>query len=324
MARVQNRMRLTQKFIKSREIEVSQLFKNNKFGVEHALDMYATSFVTLPAEAIYEKESLAQFKHVIEHCHIYVIGYQPKVDFIGAEQIGSDLKLSFTVANEDRYLIMESIPPEFKYKVDDGYHYIEDPSGSRFWWDDNKLMEMLNNQPLGVNFKVKYIGQAYGRDGSRNALDRLLKHETLQRIAIKGIPDGYKLSLLLLEVEPNNSMITAFTPNAQFMEDDGDRIKAGLDKLFGTSESERVSLFEAALIRYFSPEYNKEFKNSFPSTNLKLLHDCYEKDISAVFAQICIDEIPFKLYSEVVEPKQHHISKHDLHDDDERKVFFAV
>ncbi|GAM69563.1 hypothetical protein JCM19236_5028 [Vibrio sp. JCM 19236] len=47
---------------------------DNKFGVEHALDMYANSFVTLPAEAIYEKQMLQQYKSVIDDCHIYVIG----------------------------------------------------------------------------------------------------------------------------------------------------------------------------------------------------------------------------------------------------------
>ncbi|MFN7073900.1 hypothetical protein ACK4QV_20235, partial [Proteus mirabilis] len=92
----------------------------------------------------------------------------------------------------------------------------------------------------------------------------------------------YKLSLLLLEVKPNTSIITAFTPNAQVKDTESVRIKAGLDKLFNTSEAERISLYEAALIRYFSPEYNKEFKDSFPSTNLKILQDCYNKDISAV------------------------------------------
>jgi len=41
-----------------------------------------------------------------------------------------------------------------------------------------------------IGFEVKYIGQAYGDAGSRNALDRLLKHETLQKIALNGAPNG--------------------------------------------------------------------------------------------------------------------------------------
>lgn len=229
----------------------------NKFGVEHALDMYASSFVTLPAEAIYEKEMLQQHKNVIDNCHIYIIGYLPRVDFQGAEQIGDDLKLSFLVCNQEKELWIPSIPSYLSFNVEDGYHYLEDESGNRFWWNDMQMMQMLHKQSGMMYFEVKYIGQTYGKNGSRSALDRLVKHETLQKIAIKGVPDGYKLSLLLLEVEPNTSMVTAFTPNAESKDTDASRIKAGLDKLFGTSDSERISLYEAAMIRYFSPEYNK-------------------------------------------------------------------
>lgn len=323
MARVQNRKRRSPRLVSNIRKHVNKNF-NNKFGVEHALDMYASSFVTLPAEAIYEKEMLQQHKDVIDNCHIYVIGYLPRVDFQGAEQVGDDLKLSFLVSNQKKELWIPSILSHLSFNVEDGYHYLTDEKGNRFWWSEMEMMQMLHKQSEKLHFEVKYIGQAYGTNGSRSALDRLAKHETLQKIAIKGVPDGYKLSLLLLEVEPNTSMVTAFTPNAKSKDTDASRIKAGLDKLFDTSDPERISLYEAAMIRYFSPEYNKEFKNSFPSTNLKILQDCYEKDFSAVFAQICIDELPFMLFSDSVEPKQYHISKHDLHKDSDRKVFFCV
>ncbi len=44
-------------------------------------------------------------------------------------------------------------------------------------------------------------------------------------------------------------------------------------------------------------EINKEFKDSFPSTNMKCLQDCYDKDFSAIVAEFCFDEIPFLLRS---------------------------
>jgi hypothetical protein len=82
-------------------------------------------------------------------------------------------------------------------------------------------------------------------------------------------------------------------------------------------------LFEAAFIRYFSPQFNKEFKNSFPSTNLKVLEDCYDKDFSAVFAEINIDGLPFQLCSESISAKHYHFAKHDLHKEKDRKAFFV-
>ncbi|WP_238028032.1 MULTISPECIES: hypothetical protein [unclassified Photobacterium] len=111
-------------------------------------------------------------------------------------------------------------------------------------------------------------------------------------------------------------------PFAKNKDNDGLRIKAGLDKLFNTTEQERISLFEAALIRYFYPQFNKEFKDSFPSTNLKVLQDCYKKDFSAVFAEIFIDELPFKLRSEKVGVSHYHCAKHNLHIEKEREAFF--
>lgn len=295
-----------------------------KFGVEHALDLYASSYVIFPAEAIYEEEKLQEYQSILDKCHIYVIGYLPKTDFKSAEKIGNNLKLNFSVGNKQQEIFFPEMPSDLKFKIEDGYHYLENDNGERFWWNDSELMKMIHFKSSGLNFEVKYIGQAYGKDGSRNALHRLMKHETLQKIAVKGVPDGYVLSLLLLEVEPGTTMVTAIRPNAQFKDKDEERIQAGLDKLYGTTEAERISLYEAALIRYFSPEFNKEFKNSFPSTNLKILHDCYEKDFSALFAQICIDELPCKLFSSAVEPKQTHISTYDLHQDDDRKAFFSL
>ncbi len=321
---VQNRNKIIRKLFVNKMVMSEKKLGGYKFGVEHALDIYASSFVHMPAEFIYEKNILAQFQEVIETCHIYIIGYEPRVNFTGAEQVDDYMVLDFLVAGVKRQLQFGPIPEGVRFVNEDGLYYMENQEEERFWFQENELVKMLSSQPEGIHFKVKYIGQAYGKNGSRNALDRLTKHETLQKISIKGVPEGYKLSLLLLEVEPGNSLVTAFTPNAKQPADDSQRIKAGLDKLYGTTGAEQVSLFEAAMIKYFLPEYNKEFKDSFPSTNLKILQDCYEKDISAVFAQICIDELPYKLFSEAVEPKIHHISKYNLHNDSERKVFFGV
>jgi hypothetical protein len=174
-----------------------------------------------------------------------------------------------------------------------------------------------------LRFDIQYIGQAYGADGSRNALDRLRKHETLQKIALQGVPDGYRLELILLEVVPGTRVITVFNPKAEDQTQGGERIKAGLDKLFGTDEKERVSLFEAAFIRYFRPTFNEKFKDSFPSTNMKVLQDCYAKDFSAIIAEIGFDELPYKLFSDQVEVKDHHMASFNLSTEEDRAVFFS-
>src|SRR3546814_12337806 len=86
----------------------------------------------------------------------------------------------------------------------------------------------------------------------------------------------------MLEVVPANRLITVMNPWAEDKSESKKRISAGLDKLFETTEAERLTLFEASLIRYFQPPFNREFKDSFPSTHLKILADCYEKDFSTL------------------------------------------
>jgi hypothetical protein len=300
-----------------------ELFGKALFDVEHALGMYATSFCTLPAEGIYDIEALAPLMSVIESCHIYIIGFLPVVELVDAQQSGQQMSLVFSLLG-NKYNLEADIPDELTLKQEGGVFYLQNNSGEKFWPDESLIMQQLSHLTNAVNFEVKYIGQAYGKDSSRNAIDRLLKHETLQKISLKGVPAGYRLCLLLLEVQPNNQLFTVFNPFAQNKDAGPERIKSGLDKLYGTTEQERIALYEASLIRYFSPTYNKEFKNSFPSTNLKILRDCYDKDFSAVIAEICIDELPFRLFSEAVEASNHHIAKHDLHDDAARKAFLSV
>lgn len=300
-----------------------ELFGKALFDVEHALGMYATSFCTIPAEGIYNKDVLARLSGVIESCHIYLIGYTPRIKFITADQDGQSLRLKFVVL-ENEYTISVDLPENLSLKKEGERHYLEDTSGRRYWPSADEQQQRLSSEYGVVTFDVKYVGQAYGQDGSRNAIDRLLKHETLQKIALKGIPTGYRLSLLLLAVQPSTQLFTVMNPFAKNKDSGGTRIKAGLDKLFNTTEMEQIALYEAALIRYFYPEFNKEFKDSFPSTNLKILQDCYKKDFSAVIAEICIDELPFMLCSKDVKPAAYHIAKHDLHEDEDRKMFFGL
>ena len=327
---VVRKIRRKKKVVKGRNIsmavssiEKSDPFKKAMYGVEHALSMYATSYCTLPAEYIYEKELLAQYDSVIQSCHIYMIGYLPKADTREIYQSGKDLVIEVTTG-ESLHKLRWSLPEGIDLKEEDGLFYCEDQNGRRSFPPESEILRKLHLETGKAVFDVKYIGQAYGKSGSRNAIDRLLKHETLQKISLKGVPDGHVLSLLLLAVEPNNQLLTVMNPFAKNKDSDGERIKSGLDKLFNTNERERIALYEASLIRYFMPEYNKEFKNSFPSTNLKILQDCYNKDFSAVVAEICIDELPYNLKSETVAAKPSHIASHDLHKEEDRKVFFSL
>lgn len=300
------------------------IFKDKEFDVEHALVMYAKGFVTMPALSIYEGAKIAPLLEQIRSCHIYIIGLTPKMNLVSMIQEEQDVVTHVDVAGK-RYASRWTMPPDVTLKCDgrqDGW-YVENAAGEKFALTETILQRRISTEHDAVGFDVLYIGQAFGEDGSRNALDRLKKHETLQKIAIKGIADGHVLTILMIGIEPSNQLVTMFNPWAKNKEESSERIKKGLDKLFGTSEAERTTLYEASLIRYFQPPFNKAFKDSFPSTNMKVLSDCYDKDFSAVVAEINHDELPFRLFSAVVPREDSHIAFHDLHTDEARRVFFA-
>jgi hypothetical protein len=297
-------------------------FKKKLFDVEHALLMHAHSYVVLPAAGIYDKAILKQFEETSKKCHIYVIGFAPRITLDDIEQSGRIATLSFKV---DRHSVeVKSELPEASnlVKDKDGFRVVG-KSGEEYSLDNLDIAQAIKRQHP-IYFNVLYIGQAYGKAGERSALDRLEKHETLQKIALLGgAPSGHQLAILLLEIVPANRVWTFFNPFAIDRSKGGERIEAGVEKLFGTSEKERVALYEASLIRYFQPRYNKEFKDSFPSTDMKVLKDCYDKDFSGVVAEINFDDLPWDLMSEVVPPARSHIARHHLHTAEERSMFFA-
>lgn len=291
-----------------------------EFSIENAFGMHARSAAWLPAAGIYDKTAWASQVDIIERCHIYFIGFTEQVRLETARAEGAAITLFYSVSGTE-YPLRWDLPEGHSLKMENNKWFIEDPSGRRGWPSD---VGAKLSKAGATTFDVRYIGQAYGTDGSRNAMDRLQKHETLQKISLLGTPEGYDLQLLLLEIEPASRLYTMMNPYARDRESNEERIQLGLDKLYNTSEEERISLYEASFIRYFSPQYNKEFKDSFPSTKLKILQDCYDKDFSAVVAEICMDKLPWRLKSDKVDPGYYHIAKHDLHLDEARRAFFGL
>lgn len=297
------------------------MFTGKQFNIEHALNMYALSYVLMPAFGIYDKKMVEPFREGLKTCHIYVIGTLPKVDSIGARQEEQELITSYEVAGAP-YELRWPLGADYRLIKNENHWVVVNDAGDRLVPNDEVTFARLSDEFGIYDFKVLYVGQAYGTNGSRNALDRLLKHETLQRISLKGIPKGQELSLLMLEIEPANRVFTVINPFAEDKTQGTARIASGVAKLFGTSEAERITLYEASLIRYFQPVFNTEFRDSFPSTNLKVLRDCYDKDFSAVIAEFSFDDIPFRLFSDAVPPTWNHIASFDLHEDASRQVFF--
>lgn len=159
-------------------LEFNKLMSDKLFDIEHSLGMYATSYCTMPAEAIYDKSVLNPLMDVINTCHIYLIGLTPIIDFVDAKQVDSLLTLSYKIIDQ-RCDLCFKLPEGHILKSEEGVPYIETRNSQRIWPEFNSIQALLSDKTDNINFEVKYVGQAYGKDGSRNAIDRLLKHETL-------------------------------------------------------------------------------------------------------------------------------------------------
>jgi hypothetical protein len=107
------------------------IFKDKAFDVEHALVMYAKSFVTLPAFAIYEDEQIAPLLDQIRHCHIYIVGMTPKINPAGATQEGQELVTSLEIGGK-RFDLRWPLPADviLKGNTENGW-YVEDATGKK-------------------------------------------------------------------------------------------------------------------------------------------------------------------------------------------------
>lgn len=302
--------------------DAPNLFTNRLFDVEHALNVHAYSYVTMPPQGIYNEDFLRTHAELLSRCHIYFIGYSPHIELAEPKQSGRNLDIEFHVAGEKR-VVTHPLPDKWNLHFEGEKFWLENDEGRRGFPSSEELTRRLHQlEPLP--FDVLYIGQAFGKEGERHAVDRLINHEKLQRIAIEEIPEGKRLQLILVEIQPATRMFTVFNPKADKKDEDGTRIGMALDSLFDTTEAQQVSLYEAAMIRYFQPKFNTVFKDSFPSTNLKVLEQCYDKDMAAIIAEFCIDDFLYFLKSPSTKMRPYHIAAYNIHDKEERDIFFGV
>lgn len=177
-----------------------------------------------------------------------------------------------------------------------------------------------------VSLEILYIGQSYGVEGARSAPERLKSHSTLQGIyaeAVKRTPDQ-EIWLLLWSFEP--LLLASFDGTQDRYgttdEEDDRHINEVIRR--GITEQQQINFTEAALIRYFEPEYNKTFKDSFPNPAHKTYSECYSLDINSVSVELQTEDIMVQLWSAKIPPEWIHIASYPLHSSDERQSMFDI
>ena len=310
-----------------------------KLGV-HQIKHYSSEYAInlLPCyQLLAQQDSLHLVNDAIEQFgvapHLYLIGTRPRISMKkGSGQIdGNAVKCELEVHQQDERIEVpcdlqwERLPDGTELKCEYPYtkFVLETPDGNSRLASKWSLM-LQGIQPMSphLNFDVLYVGQAFGEDGDRNAAERLASHETLQKIyaeAIQKKPDK--------EVWLN---LIAFQPPMQIVMFDG-RHKGPTDEPEGHDEkfaeldmswAHQICFAEAAMIRYFQPEYNKIFKNSFPSQSHVSYAECYDLDLNSVSVEFNTESLNCTFSSLSVEPSGLHMIQYALHDRKERVAMF--
>ncbi|WP_429046516.1 hypothetical protein [Chitinophaga sp. W3I9] len=252
---------------------------------EFAINMYCSILGILTQEYLNSPETLNLFKR--GGPNIYFILRRPRISFdpqtfaAGTEFIEIDYKIQIKDKFETRHLKIPNGLDTSDISIRSEYPYTEFAiidNTSRIELSRGDVSLFLNQfyfyleNPDFLDFEVLYIGQAYG-DGTRTALDRLPSHSTLQKIyfeSIKRNPDS-EIYIGLANFDQLNIM--TLDGQEDFTEDelaaDEQRMIKIHNKLNyeGINPQQRVTFTEAALIKYFQPQYNKEYKDSFPNSN---------------------------------------------------------
>ena len=90
----------------------------------------------------------------------------------------------------------------------------------------------------------------------------------------------------------------------------------------GIKEQQEINFTEAALIRYFKPEYNDKFKETFPSPAHSTYSECYDIDINSISIEFLTQDLRCRFYSDEVKPNWEHFAFFNLHTYADRKGMF--
>lgn len=308
---------------------------------EHAVSLYTKNWSFLPASELDpDKVQGEHEKSIGDRCHIYLICRHPTISF-APETFSFD---GDSISGHFRYRVggeSSDLPFLHKFRLLDDAVSVE---LSKFPHSEvlsvtsagdvvrrlpaNMLClakQFYSQRPELGKFEVLYVGQAFGNDGKKSAIDRLRNHSSLQRILAQSHKEDPDQEVFLFPFEYAQYHVITHIHSALSRTLD---VELERNRFYSINENplterQQICLAEAALIRYFRPTFNKDYKLTFPQKNHKILEECYELDFSALAVEINADDFGFVLFSDEVEPSGHHISKIDLFAREERRSFFS-
>lgn len=304
-----------------------------KYLTEFGLNMFGSYSALLQHDKI--EELATDNTYAANPCHIYMITRRPRIT-LEPSSIKFDEEHVKGIFNIQRGANLEpysfEIPNQLgtsNLKIDCPYPHTE----FRIYNENNEtvsfgktalLISMIGKFWELLPLEVLYVGQAYGAEGTRSAPARLKNHSTLQRIyaeAIRKSPDQ-EIWLVLWSFEQVLLMGIDGTQQIYGTTDQEDKEHTHLVVRNNVTEQQRINFTEAALIRYFEPEYNKIYKGSFPNPDHKNYSECYDLDINFISVELQTRDLMCQLWSPKAPARWTHYATYLLHSIEERKAMF--
>lgn len=315
---------------------MSEATPPRKYFTETALNLHTSTVIMIPPDQLHRDAAPPEgFIDAVADCHIYLICRRPRLSYDPStfkfnlpESTGHFLRR--INGKEERIGFRKKIGIPNGAAIEVGpYPHREILIKSKDEEDRiipaNVMVHQMHVTDDAVrDLEVIYVGQAFG-DGNRNALDRLRSHATLQQIlaeqAAQRPDDEIMLLLFKYEMQFFTSM-DGITKSGISDERDTEHFLNIVDN--PPTEKQQIAIAEAGLIRYFAPDYNEKYKNSFPHDQLKILEDCYKLDFAGLVVEINTEDVLAPLWSPNTKGKGvHHIAQFDLHDLKVRRSFFS-
>ena len=135
-------------------------------------------------------------------------------------------------------------------------------------------------------------------------------HAPSRKNPLKNLPEKHRCDRIIR---------ISYLRRASLDEDD-----AHIDAVLGKeiTERQRINFTEAALIRYFQPEYNTIYRDSFPNPMHTSYSECYDLDINSVMAEIDTEDMDAQFWSSAAAPAWQHFATYALHSRAEREAMF--
>lgn len=315
-----------------------------KYSIESALIARCSYIAIMTVGTLSRPEELVQ---VPDGCHIYAICTRPRLLLTSAELLGEEEEVSvfaFSITTADGSMTVQpechiSVPPSTIPRIEDSGATIAFMSPAN---------EVISRMPAALllgeimaepfdkarpeeidrtmlDLSVEYVGQAYGKDGSRGALDRLASHETLQKI-LGELNDRhlYRQAWITVFKFDEYTVANMISP-WEGMVSREKSIAHAVDILAtGIPGNQLTTLVEGSLIRYFSPPFNERYKDTFPAAEHSSYEHPYELDINAVGFEFDTSSVGTRLRSDAVAPTWIHAGIFALSDPSIRRVFADI